>query len=230
MEEGESRYIESPRKELFRLQIPYILRFSIIWTLFFVIVGVLIQYLSVPNQLLSEAIAGFFTTNYVAWFASFGNFTNVTLYPTAMDFVYSLIGHWYYFFYTGGLLSLIWGFLSWLIHLEFVFKKNEKSPESTPVVKPLIVPQKVEPSRFASAIKEKINGSLPIEDWIDQGLLMLSQKNMAEAELIYNEVKRAYDPQEDYNQRIYKRILDFYYEILDEKSSPKRRVPDSWEG
>jgi hypothetical protein len=230
MEEVESRYIEAPRKELFRLQIPYILRFSIIWTLFFVIVGVLIQFLSVPNQIFGEVLKNFFTTNYIDWFASFGNFTNVTIYPTALDFVYSLIGHWYYFFYTGGLLSLIWGFLSWIIHFEFVFKKKEKTQESPAVVKPLIVPQKVDPSRFVSPVKEKINGSLPIEDWIDQGLLLLSQRNIQEAELIYNEVKRAYDPKEDYNQRIYKRILDFYYEIMDEKSLPKRRESDTWEG
>ncbi len=223
MEEVENRYIDAPRKELFRLQIPYVLRFSIIWTLFFVIVGVLIQYLSLPNQIFSEVLVAFFTTNYVAWFASFGNFTNVTLYPAAMDFVYSLIGHWYYFFYTGGLISLIWGFLSWLIHFEFVFKKSDKPIEKE--IAPVVIEKVVEQPVFIYKGQR-----YELEEWIDQGLKFLSERNLSEAELIYNQARRAYNPQRDPDQKVYKRILDFYSEIMEEKSSYKSREVDTWEG
>jgi hypothetical protein len=41
--ETQNKYIEAPKKQLFRMQIPYSLRFGLIWTLFFVIIGIVIQ-------------------------------------------------------------------------------------------------------------------------------------------------------------------------------------------
>jgi hypothetical protein len=228
------QFVEAPKKQLFRLQIPYLLRFAIIWTAFFIIAGVAIQYFQATDPVFMTVFQDFFLKNYGAWFKSFGSFADVTVYATTTDFVFSLLGHWYYFFYTGGLLSLIWGILSWIINWEFVVKKpnfNQPQPQVQvkEVIKPIIlekpviverevivekpVPVQAEPQPMYSSplLNQKIN------EWLESGLLMLSEGNVEEAEMIYDQISREYDSGQDMDHDTYKRILDFYYEISAKK-------------
>lgn len=234
MEEVENRYSEVPKKEVFRLHIPYVLRFGIIWTAFFAIIGIGIQYFSVQDARLLDVIRGFFAANFLAWLQSFGNFSDVTIYATSKDFIYSLLGKWYYFLYTGGLLSLIWGLLSWIVHFEFVFKRKEKLP---PIIQ-VVQPENVQPvlQTVSEPIQEKVPETFvykgqryELEEWVDEGLRLLAEKNIKEAELVYNQARRAYDPIKDPGQKVYKRILDFYTELVEEKNSSSNNK-DNWEG
>ena len=228
------QFIEAPKKQFFRLQIPYTLRFALIWTLFFIILGLVVQYFQKIDQAfsLSSLVTSFFTTDYVAWFKSFGSFSNVILYPTPLDFVRALLSKWYYFFYTGGLLSLIWGLLSWIIHFEFVVKKSLVSQSQVvqqiqPVIQPIIlkpiekieIPIKEEIVPIKEPLKYSSINQSKIEEWLEAGLLMLAQGNIYEAELIYEQISRAYDLNNDITHETYKRILDFYYEINERKNN-----------
>jgi len=192
--EAENRFVEAPRKQAFRIQVPYILRFAIIWTLFFSIIGIVIQSIRYSGL----AFPDFFTSNYADWFRAFGTFTDQTLYPAASDLVLALLKDWYYFFYTGGLISLIWGILSWIIHFEVVVKKPEKR----------IVQEAPKP-----AAEEKS----PIEELLERGKLALAQKRMPEADMIYLKIKSSYNPMQDANHKLYKKILDFYDELGEAK-------------
>ncbi len=249
--ESENRFIEAPKRQWFRLQIPYSLRFGIIWTLFFVIIGIVIQSIQANAFVLVE----FFGSNYISWFKSFGTFTDITIYPGVIDVVYALLRHWYYFFVTGGYLSLLWGIISLIIHWEVVFKAPEKKPqeinpkpiESKPIIKEKIVEKIVEkpvskpaeqpkpapqPSLIPTPIiPARALGQKDIIEWLEEGYLFLADGNVKKAELIYNHVKRAYDPMRDPGQVAYKRILDFYDQILDEKKHPGlNKEIDTWEG
>jgi hypothetical protein len=223
----EGDYIESPKKHFFRIRFPFVLRFAIIWTLFFSIVGIGIELISNQNLPFSDIFKNFFTSNFIAWIKSFGNFTDTTSYPDAMSFIQALLNKWYYFFYTGGLLALIWGILSWIIHGEIVIKSPNKYPriqetKSVQEIKPLeeikidekpkIYQQTPESNQF---VQNKI------QEWLEAGLLLLSEGNILEAELIYEQISKEYNSLEDIDHKTYKRILDFYYEI-NEKRREKR--------
>jgi len=114
---------ELPRKTILRLGIPYGLRFSIIWTLFFIIIGVVIQSIQANSFVFKD----FFISNYVNWFKSFGSFVNFQEYASVMDLFKSIMIKWYYFFYTGGLIALIWGLLDWIINSEIIFTRKKKA-------------------------------------------------------------------------------------------------------
>lgn len=221
-EEGDSGYystsgqfIEAPKRQLFRIQIPYSLRFGIIWTLFFIIVGIAIQSLKANAFVFQD----FFVKNYVQWFADFGAFTDVTLYPDANSIIFAILSKWYYFFYTGGLIALIWGILSWIINFEMVVKKPAPRPQLPrekvkikEVIKPIIIEREVQapapaPRSSSPLVQKKIN------EWLESGLLLLSEGQVEEAELIYEQISREYDSSQDIDHDTYKRILDFYYEI-----------------
>lgn len=215
--DSSGQFIEAPKKQLFRLQIPYNLRFALIWTLFFVIAGIVIQSMQAQIFLWKE----FFTTNYVQWFRSFGSFADMTIYATTLDFVTDLMAHWYYFFYTGGLISLIWAILSWIIHFELVVNKpsfsQSKSQQFQQPQNIINVPAVPVQQPIVESLKVSSMNQTKIEEWLGVGLLMLSEGNVYEAELIYEQISRAYDANRDIDHNTYKRILDFYYEINERK-------------
>ncbi len=104
-----------------RFSIPKKLRFPIIWTLFFIITGIIIQSIKASGFVFFS----FFGSNYIEWFRSLGNFTDITYYKSYEEFVKNLVNGWYYFFYTGGILSLIWALISWIVHKEIGIKQQE---------------------------------------------------------------------------------------------------------
>jgi len=93
---------------------PKKLRFPLLWTIFFVIVG-LIQRSIIEKKI---AIAEFFTSNYVNWFSKFGNFIMQYSYIDRKEIIYSILSEWYYFFITGGLLSILWAILYLMINIK----------------------------------------------------------------------------------------------------------------
>jgi len=113
---------EDKKETVLRLEIPSALRFSIIWTLFFIILGIIIQSIQANSFVFKD----FFISNYVVWFKSFGSFVNFQEYVSSMAFFKSIVISWYYFFYTGGLISLLWGLLDWIINSEILFTRKKK--------------------------------------------------------------------------------------------------------
>jgi len=201
--------IEPPRKQSFRIQVPFTLRFGLIWTIVFAIIGIAIQ--SIQSS--TFVFINFFFSNYFDWFRSFGSFVQTTQYDSAMEVFKIIMSQWYYFFYTGGLISLIWGFVSWLIHLEVVVH-NKKA-----------IPAPIFSSKMTSiAEQESIQEhSEKIEEWLEEGLRILSEGNLEEAEMIYTSIKKEYNPFKDPARHNYRRILDFYMEIVSEKRERTER-------
>jgi hypothetical protein len=182
----------------------YLLKFSFIWTLIFSIAGIVIHYFSSESPNILNIITGFFSSDYVNWFANFANFADAAVYPTSKDFIYALFGEWYYFFYTGGLISIIWALITLLFNL--IFKGHSaKNLESKQI--------------NSEASSSSHEGNSDLDDWINAGIRLLSENNLEEAEMIYEQAKRAYNPAEDKNQKIYRRILDFYHEIIEKRNS-----------
>lgn len=97
------------------------LRTPLIWTLFFSIVGIIQKSIVEGRFVFIE----FFSSGYLAWFRSFGNFSENYLVSGYMDVVYLIIKDWYYFFLTGGLISLIWALLYVLVNHRFEHKKDD---------------------------------------------------------------------------------------------------------
>lgn len=104
----------------FKFSFPHPLRFPLIWTLFFAIVGIAQQSLIVKKVIIFE----FFTTKYMGWFASFGNFASAYQASGMPEVFRMILGSWYYFFFTGGLLSLLWAIIHIVINAEFGAKKD----------------------------------------------------------------------------------------------------------
>jgi hypothetical protein len=204
-------------------KITFGLRFTLIWTSVFAVIGIVIQ--SINSATL--ALGSFFTASYMHWFINFTKFSEITLYPTTMDFLFALLDQWYYFFFTGGLISLVIAILSWLIHLIMGKKPQLEMMPIKPLVQSSIryEPQtQVAKDVTAEAIEkpEQIRRiesvtQTKIEEWLEMGLLMLSEGNIEGAELIYEQISRAYDIDKDVSHETYKRILDFYYEIREKK-------------
>jgi len=181
--------VQSP-PPVFRLSLfPYSLRFGLAWTLFFIAIGVAIQSIAANTLVLND----FFIKNYFDWFRSFGNFTNRIVYPSIEDFVLHLLSNWYYFFYTAGLLSLIWGFLSLLINFELLFRKPVRIISTPPMPK--------SPSRQR------------IDTWLKTGDILLSENRIEEAKQVYAQISKTYNPLEDPKHEDYNKIIDFYKKI-----------------
>ncbi len=216
---GYPSLIEPTQKQALRIQVPYSLRFAIIWTVFFSIVGIVVQIIQSRNPTFSvSSILNFFGSEFITWLKSFGSFANTTEYNSGMQLFSALMSQWYYFLYTGGLLALLWGIISWIINIEVVLRKRRKSPP-TPIILQEIVQQPSQQSQ-ESAPLTKIQIQMhqqDINDWLEEGLFLLSEGRIREAASIYEQVKRYYDPVKDIDQRLYKRILDFYYEIMEKK-------------
>ena len=216
-----SNITEAPKKQILRVQIPYTIRFGLIWTIVFAIIGIVIQSVKADGFVFVE----FFASNYLSWFKAFGTFTDQTLYPTAMDFLLALLKHWYYFFYTGGLISLIWGIVSWLVHLEIVFKKKEKIPTIEPVPRSTPVKNLELPKIMSISEQEHLQEQQEkIEEWLEEGLRILAEGNIDEAELIYNGIRQEYNLDADPGRKNYRRILDFYMELVEERRERDKRM------
>lgn len=104
----------------FKFSIPKKLRFPLAWTIFFIIIGITIQ--SIKSG--SFGFLKFFSKNYIDWFGGFGSFVSPTEYSSVRELLYSIISNWYYFFYTAGLISLLWNFIRIIISRE---QKQEES-------------------------------------------------------------------------------------------------------
>jgi len=220
-EEGYENRLVPKEKQKFRLQIPYNLRFPLIWTLFFAVLGIVIQSIKAGTFVFAD----FFWANYIDWFKSFGSFTDPAYYGSEMDVILAILRHWYYFFYTGGLISLIWAFVHWLINFEFIFKTKEKKPEVIQEQNPerrQIFVQREKPKEPREELPKQVltNPNAVIEAWLQQGYQFLSERNIEEAKLIYNEIKREYNPEKDPTGIFYIRISQFYEEILRTQQNP----------
>ncbi|MEK6850643.1 MAG: hypothetical protein AABX85_03660 [Nanoarchaeota archaeon] len=108
------------KRRKFRFSFPHMLRLPLIWTLFFVIVGLIQQSIIEKKVIIFE----FFTTKYIDWFASFGNFATGYQVSGIPEVFRMIISGWYYFFFTGGLLSLLWAIIHIVINAEFGTKKD----------------------------------------------------------------------------------------------------------
>jgi len=199
----ETRLIEPPKKQIFRLQIPYTLRFALVWTIFFAIIGIAIQFYQTVNPVFKEVIKDFFTINYNDWFRSFGSFANPVEYESRTEIFY-VIKQWYYFFYTGGLIALLWGILSWLINLEIVFKRKSKYEKL---------------KEEAAKQKEQLAHNLRINELLVEGRKMLAESNIQEAKASYNEIRQIYEPGHDKDGKLKQEVLSFYNEILEEEKN-----------
>jgi len=206
------QFVEAPRKQALRLGIPYNLRISIIWVVFFAIIGIVIQSINASKFIFVDFFAG----NYIEWFKSFGSFTNLVIYPTGLDIFKAIMEHWYYFFYTGGLIALIWELVSWIIHGELVFRKHEKSREVQSYQQPIVVRQFIEPAKKASHTTPR---STPKKNLTEVELLLVKGENLVlqgkkyEARSLYEDIRKKYKPHEDEGKKLYRRILDFHAQI-----------------
>jgi hypothetical protein len=193
--------IESPGKRAFRFGLPRGIQFSLIWTLFFAIIGIFIQY---SKQASSFVWYNFFTSNFLEWFSSFGHFTDPTLYADLQSVIFSILGSWYYFFYTGGLLALIWGIISWIIHLDSTSSKKEifNIPSQEQI--------KQDNLSFSHSVDKE-----DIEDWLDEAWLLISEGKVQEAESMYNQIRRYYNPSKDPEKFLHASIIDLYLALLE---------------
>jgi len=110
------------KKKRLRFSIPYKLRYTLIWIFFFSILGIVIQSIQAGQFIFAD----FFASNYAAWFRSFGGFTQQISYAGGRSLLLSIMGGWYYFFLTGGYISLIWDILSMVINHEIVLAARVK--------------------------------------------------------------------------------------------------------
>lgn len=187
---------------------PFLLRISVIWTLAFAVLGIVIQSLSRGEFVFLR----FFFSNYWAWFGNFFNFFQTTEYNTGMNIFTSIMSGWYYFLYTLGLIVFIVSLIKLLINSKKNYKKFELHT---------ILPD--DSSLISIPEQEKIQEHREkIDDWLEEGLRLLAEGNLEEAELIYQSVRKEYNPEHDLDNRTYKRILDFYIEIRDEKKAGKK--------
>jgi hypothetical protein len=155
---------EDKKETVLRLGIPRGLRFSIIWTLFFIIIGIVIQSIQTSSFVFKD----FFISNYVSWFKSFGNFVNFQEYASTIAFFKSIFGGWYYFFYTGGLIALLWGLLEWIINFQIMFTRKKN----------IVTRMEGKPSRV-NYVEEKKKKSLPdmTDLKLEQEILDKKKKN-----------------------------------------------------
>jgi len=181
-----------------RFNIAYKLRFPVIWVLFFAIVGIVIQSIKAGSFVFLD----FFGANYIQWFSDFGSFVDPTAYASAQDLFYSIMGRWYYFFYTGGLISLIWEILSLIIHSEIRLIGREKKPKPKK-------PEK-EPQEFKTT-REKI------DELLFKGQRFLLEDKRNDAIEVYEEIQRIYDPKKDKDKLQHKKIMDFYNILIKRK-------------
>lgn len=187
------------RKTRARFGIAHQLRFPLIWVIFFTIIGIVIQSIIAGRFVFLE----FFGSNYVNWFRDFGSFVDPTAYESAQQLFYSIWSRLYYFFYTGGLIALIWEFISWAIHSEVRLIGKEKRVQH-------IKKQDIEePEEKTQAEK--------IDELLFKGQKLLLEEEKPDAMEIYEELQKIYDPKKDENKEQYQKILDFYNILTKDK-------------
>jgi len=180
----------------------------LVWVLFFTIIGIVLQSLEAKSLIFLD----FFSKNYIAWFNLFGNFVSQIQSASWQDFFSNLIYYWYYFFFTGGILSLLW--LTLTSFFSLIFRKRDSNKSNINIEKLPELEKSIEPIYSPKDKKDSLN------EWLDEGLRMLAEKNTEEAEMIYENIRRAYNPQEDLNQEFYVRIKEFY-EVLNKSKNNK---------
>ncbi len=112
--------MEQPRKRWWK-EILWELKWTLIWMGLFVIAGIITQSIREERFVFID----FFWTNFKVWLNSFGNLTQFTQYASYNDLLKQILADWYYFFYAGGLISLVWGIL------KFTFRAlNKKGIEA----------------------------------------------------------------------------------------------------
>lgn len=203
------------RKSIARFGLPYEFRWPLIWVLFFAAIGIAIQSI----QAKSLVLLNFFWSNYADWFIAFGSFTNVVLYPEPIDVLYAILSHWYYFFYTGGLISLIWAVISKIINFELEVTKKVRDVDAEEAMR--IEKENelnVKKTEFQMMTEQqKYEREQEIRKKID--LLILKGENYVKlgnkqgARETYEAVKPLYDPKLDSDKRLFERILRFYNSI-----------------
>ena len=107
-------------------RIPMRLRAALVFTILFIIIGIVIQSIDAGRFIFIE----FFTSNYAAWFRGLGSFTRMMAYSSPVDLLSAIFSQWYYFFYTAGLISLVWIIISSLINSEFRYVRNIEEREA----------------------------------------------------------------------------------------------------
>jgi hypothetical protein len=107
--------MELEKREII-IGMPYALRFPIAWTIFFSLTGILTQSIQEGQFVFID----FFGKNYADWLMTLNPF----LYASPEALIFSILGGWYYFFYTGGLVALIWKLLVILVNKELVVKRK----------------------------------------------------------------------------------------------------------
>jgi len=206
-------FIEAPRKQSFRLQVPYAFRFSILWTIFFALLGIIIQSIEAEAFIFRDFFAG----NYLLWFKSFMTFTDQTTYGSYAEIFSAIFEKWYYFFYTGGLIAFLWNFLSWIINFEFSFRKKEKTQIEQAAAKTKSVQSAGKP---VEGPKQKMKRR--INELLAKGFSLLAEKKLKEAEIVYDTIRQEYRQNQDTNRELYNRIKAFYESILNQRNKNKK--------
>jgi len=202
------------KKVLARFGIPMYLKFSLAWTLLFAFLGIAVQLIT--RELTLSNFYNFFGSNYLDWFRSFGSFTNPQLYSSMEDLLIAIVSKWYYFFFTGGLISLIWAVLSWIINFELEVTKKVRDTEAEKQIRLAKESEEEEKMRkiqeqeaWAGVMRdaEKIK---ELEMLLMKGENFVKLKNLKEARETYLEIRAKYEPSLDKDKKLFQRILKFY--------------------
>jgi len=106
-------YQEVQKRKRSEFSIPSKMKLPIVWTIFFAVIGIIQQSLIVGSPVFLQ----FFTTGYFEWFSLFGSFAKI--YSSGVQqVIITFLRTWYYFFFTGGLVALIWSIIYVIVFRE----------------------------------------------------------------------------------------------------------------
>ena len=117
----DNEIIEKPKekkslaKHIFGIPSNFI--FPLTWTIFFIVLGIIVQSISSGSFIFLQ----FFSSNLFDWLGKFNFFSSTTAYTSVWGLIQSLADGWYYFGFIGGLVSLLWVFIAWILNK---FKKE----------------------------------------------------------------------------------------------------------
>ena len=182
---------------------------ALIWVIFSAGVGILFQSYEAKKLVFVD----FFISNFHLWFESFGGFFNPTFYDGPAVLFASILNSWYYFFYLGGLISLVWAIIAVIFHLIFRPRnsdKKEKESQTRPVAL-LAKPTDEEIKKAAHNVR--------ISNLLVQGAKALKEKDFEGAEKVYHSIEQEYNFGLDQTKELHKKILAFYQEIIKNRNS-----------
>ena len=213
--------MEETQKKITLFKIPTELRFALIWTIFFSIIGITLQYYESKIFIFPDSIYSFFTTTFAEWVRSFGSFSALNFYESDLGLFYPILGKWYYFFYFGGLLALVWGLLSWIIHAEIaITHKSKKSVNYSPQTPNLNQPPTLrQEEKIIPAPKVSVKTDQKTEDLLQKAVFLLSQGKLIESEQVYSEIRKEYKPFLDPSKELYHRIKSFYDALINGRNN-----------